>query len=132
YPDAVRGRLRGRAPSPADSLAYGAVGRRGALAAARRLGLPRDAVHFLAFPDGGLDALWQSHWERDRPYTSPYTRTDSPPYPGVVDHHLEYDGQDLTAALTHELAAVHPTLVVMPHPDDVHLDHAATARFVVE
>ncbi len=132
YPDAVRAALHGRDPSPADYRAYGGLRRREALVAARRLGLSRDAVHFLAFPDGGLDALWQSHWARDRPYTSPYTATDSPPYPGVVDPHLEYDGQDLTAALVHVLAPVRPTLVVMPHPDDVHLDHAATARFVVE
>jgi LmbE family N-acetylglucosaminyl deacetylase len=132
YPDAVRAALHGRQPTPADYLAYGSLRRREALAATRRLGLPRAAVHFLAFPDGGLDALWQSHWDRDRPYTSPYTATDSPPYPGVVDPDLEYDGQDLTAALARVLATVHPTLVVMPHPDDVHLDHAATARFVVE
>jgi LmbE family N-acetylglucosaminyl deacetylase len=132
YPDAVRASLHGRPPDAADYLAYGSLRRREALDATRRLGLSRAAVHFLAFPDGGLDALWQSHWGRDRPYTSPYTGSDSPPYPGVVDPHAEYDGQDLTAALSEVLAAAHPTLVVMPHPDDVHLDHAATARFVVE
>jgi len=132
YPDAVRASLHGRAPRPADYVAYGSMRRREALDAAHRLGLPRAAVHFLAFPDGGIDALWQAHWARDRPYTSPFTGSDSPPYPGVVDPHAEYDGQDLTAALSEVLADVHPTLVVMPHPDDVHLDHAATARFVVE
>lgn len=132
YPDAVRASLQGRPAAPADYVAYGRLRRREALDATRRLGLPRDAVHFLAFPDGGLDALWQSHWGRDRPYTSPYTATDSPPYSGVVDPHAEYDGQDLTEALSAVLATVHPTLVVMPHPDDVHLDHAAAARFVVE
>jgi LmbE family N-acetylglucosaminyl deacetylase len=132
YPDAVRASLHGRTPAPADYLAYGSLRRREALDATRRLGLSRGSVHFLAFPDGGLDALWQAHWGRDRPYTSPFTGSDSPPYPGVVDPHAEYDGQDLTAALAEALAAVHPTLVVMPHPDDVHLDHAASARFVVE
>ncbi len=132
YPDAVRASLNGRPPTPADYLQYGTLRRHEAIDATRALGLPRTAVHFLAFPDGGLAALWQAHWGRARPYTSPFTETDTPPYPGVVAPHAEYDGQDLTAALVEVLAAVRPTLVVMPHPDDVHPDHAATARFVVE
>jgi LmbE family N-acetylglucosaminyl deacetylase len=132
YPDAVRAALHGRAPSARDYLAYGRLRRNEALEAGRRLGIPPAALHFLAFPDGGLDTLWQAHWERDRPYTSPYTATDRPPYPGVLDRRVEYDGQDLTAAISRVLTAVRPTLVVMPHPEDTHLDHAATARFVVE
>jgi LmbE family N-acetylglucosaminyl deacetylase len=132
YPEAVRATLHGRPPSAADYLAYGRLRRTEALDAARRLGIPHAGLHFLAFPDGGLDTLWQVHWERDRPYTSPYTASDRPPYPGVLDRHIEYDGQDLTAAISRVLANVRPTLVVMPHPDDTHLDHAATARFVVD
>src|SRR5262249_24521686 len=58
--------------------------------------------------------------------------TDTPPYGDVVDPELEYDGQDLTGAILRILEDVRPTLVVLPHPDDVHPDHAATARFVVE
>src|SRR5262249_60015636 len=98
YPDAVRETLH-RPPRQADYLAYGRLRQREAQAAAKRLGVPRDAVDFLGFPDGGLDTLWQAHWARTRPYTSPYTATDMPPYGDVVDPELEYDGQDLTAAI---------------------------------
>jgi len=132
YPDAVRQTLHNRPPRHADYLAYGRLRQREALAASRRLGLARDSVQFLGFPDGGLDALWQAHWAPDRPYTSPYTETDTPPYGDVVDPAIEYDGQDLTGAIAHILKEVRPTLIVLPHPDDVHLDHAATARFVIE
>src|SRR5215831_2024102 len=131
YPDAVRETLH-RPPRQADYLAYGRLRQREAQAAAKRLGVPRDAVDFLGFPDGGLDTLWQAHWARTRPYTSPYTATDMPPYGDVVDPELEYDGQDLTGAILRILEAVRPTVVILPHPDDIHPDHAATARFVVE
>ena len=131
YPDALRETLH-RPPRQADYLAYGRLRHREAQAAARRLGIPRSGVDFLGFPDGGLDTLWQAHWTRARPYTSPYTATDMPPYGDVVDPELEYDGQDLTAAILRILGAVRPTVVILPHPDDVHPDHAATARFVVE
>jgi len=131
YPDAVRQSLH-RPPRQTDYLAYGRLRQREALAAARRLGIPRADVDFLGFPDGGIDALWQAHWTRARPYTSPYTDTDMPPYGDVVEPELEYDGQDLTGAILRILEAVRPTVVILPHPDDVHPDHAATARFVVE
>src|SRR5262245_642950 len=60
YPDAVRAALHGRAPHASDYLAYGRQREREGLAAARRLGVPADAVQFLGFPDGGLDALWEA------------------------------------------------------------------------
>jgi LmbE family N-acetylglucosaminyl deacetylase len=132
YPDAVRAALHGRAPHASDYLAYGRQREREALAAAHRLGVPPDAVHFLGFPDGGLDALWESHWSDNRPYTSPFTARSRPPYSGVFDPGLLYDGESLIIAISRVVLAERPTLVVIPHPDDVHPDHAATARFVVE
>jgi N-acetyl-1-D-myo-inositol-2-amino-2-deoxy-alpha-D-glucopyranoside deacetylase len=131
YPDAVRQSLH-RPPRRTDYLAYGRLRQHEALAADKRLGIPRSDVDFLGFPDGGIDALWAAHWTRGRPYTSPYTATDMPPYGGVVDPELEYDGQDLIGAILRILETVRPTIVILPHPDDVHPDHAATARFVVE
>ena len=132
YPDAVRKELRIPAPSGADYVAFGRRRQREALEATHRLGVRRNAVHFLGFPDGGLDQLWQDHWSRNRPYISPFTDEDSPPYSDAFDPDLDYDGQDLTAAISRLLRDVRPTVIVMPHPDDVHHDHSATAFFVTE
>src|SRR5262249_9962925 len=73
YPDAVRKGLRVPAPSGADYVAFGRRRQREALEATHRLGVHRSAVHFLGFPDGGLDQLWLDHWSRNRPYVSPFT-----------------------------------------------------------
>ncbi len=53
YPDAVRKELRIPAPSGADYVAFGRRRQREALEATHRLGVHRNAVHFLGFPDGG-------------------------------------------------------------------------------
>ena len=132
YPEAVRKEFRTTEPTGADFVAFGRRRQHEALVAVHRLGVHRSAVHFLGFPDGGLDQLWQDHWSRSRPYVSPFTDEDSPPYSDAFDPDLDYDGQDLTAAISRLLRDVRPTVIVMPHPDDMHHDHAATAFFVTE
>jgi len=125
----VVGGTRGTA-SDADFKAYGLRRRQEALAATARLGLARTDVAFLGFPDGGLDQLWHAHWAR--PYTSPFTREGGPPYPDAVDPEATYAGKDLTAILVKVIGEFRPTVLILPHPADTHLDHAAAAAFIIE
>ena len=115
-------------PTDADYVALGELRQREALAALGHLGVARRDVRFLGFPDGGLAELWRAHWLRTHPYTSPYTKESSPPDAEGVG----YDGQDLTSVVSGILRDFGPTLVVMPHPYDTHLDHAHASYFVTE
>jgi len=115
-------------PTDTDYVALGELRQREALAALAHLGVARRDVRFLGFPDGGLAELWRAHWLRTHPYTSPYTKESSPPDGEGVG----YDGQDLTSVVSGILRAFGPTVVVMPHPYDTHLDHAHTSYFVTE
>ena len=115
-------------PTDTDYVALGALRQREALAALAHLGVARRDVRFLGFPDGGLAELWRAHWLRTHPYTSPYTKESSPPDPEGVG----YDGQDLTSIVSGILRDFGPTVIVMPHPYDTHLDHAHTSYFVTE
>ncbi len=115
-------------PTDADYVALGELRQREALAALAHLGVARRDVRFLGFPDGGLAELWRAHWLRTHPYTSPYTKESSPPDAEGVG----YDGQDLTSIVSGILRDFGPTVVVMPHPYDTHLDHAHTSYFVTE
>ena len=119
-------------PTDADFVALGELRRREALAATQRLGLSKAAVRFLGFPDGGLAELWRAHWSRAHPYTSPYTKEDSPPYSDAVNTHVDYDGQDLTSVISRELREFRPSMVIMPHPYERHSDHVHTSYFVTE
>src|SRR5262249_23760522 len=130
YPDAVRKELRTPAPTGADYVAFGRRRQREALEATHRLGVHRNAVHFLGFPD--RRPAPPSPLPSSRPYTSPSPDEDSPPSSDAFDPDLDYDGQDLTAAIMRLLRDVRPNVIIMPHPDDAHRDHAATAYFVTE
>jgi len=130
YPHAVMEDLGTAHPTRADYVAFGALRQREAIAAVRRLGLGGGSVRFLGFPDGGLTELWRNHWAR--PYVSPYTGTQRPPYQDTVDPRAEYEGRDLTAAMVKLLGDFRPTLVIMPHPNDTHPDHASASWFVTE
>ena len=115
-------------PTDADYVALGELRQREALAALAHLGVRRRNVRFLGFPDGGLAELWRAHWLRTRPYTSPYTKESSPPDGEGVG----YDGQDLTSVVSGIMRDFGPTVVLVPHPYDTHLDHAHTTYFVTE
>jgi LmbE family N-acetylglucosaminyl deacetylase len=117
-------------PNGNDFIDLGKRRWREALEATHRLGVHRKQVHFLGFPDGGLAELWQAHWAQ--PYTSPYTVQDHPPYPDAEDPGLDYEGMDLTSIMAHLIRRLRPTVIVMPHPSDTHLDHAHTSYFVTE
>jgi N-acetyl-1-D-myo-inositol-2-amino-2-deoxy-alpha-D-glucopyranoside deacetylase len=132
YPRAVEEDFDLKKPTDADYVALGRLRQREALAAARQLGLAKRDVHFLGFPDGGLAELWRTHWKRGRPYTSPYTKEDSSPYPDTVNGDVDYDGQDLTSVVTRELQDFRPSVVIMPHPYEQHPDHVHTSYFVTE
>jgi len=130
YAEAVEEDFALHKPTDADYVALGELRQREAIAATKHLGLRKRDLSFLGFPDGGLAELWRAHWSQ--PYTSPYTKEDSPPYPDTVNPDVGYDGRDLTSVISRLLRDFRPSVVIMPHPYDRHLDHVHTAYFVTE
>ena len=132
YVDAVRHEARQRRASTADFIEYGKRRHDEALRALRHLGLQsRDAV-FLGFPDDGIDDLWAGHWSSRKPYTSPYTRSERPPYIESLSQQVEYDGTDLEYEISRLLRSFAPDWVLMPDPRDRHPDHCTTGVFVLD
>jgi LmbE family N-acetylglucosaminyl deacetylase len=132
YPEAVKEDLGVARPTEADYRRFGRLRQQEATTALARLGVSKRDARFLGFPDGGIAELWHSHWLRSKPYVSPYTNDDEPPYPDSVNPELHYVGQNLTQAIAGLMRDFRPTVVVMPHPYDSHTDHAATSFFVTE
>lgn len=94
------------------------------------LGLSARQIRFWGFPDRGLTPIWQSHWDKQRPYRSSTTDFDkseqtlnSPPFP--------YTGTSLLSLLQRELSEFRPATIILPHPQDAHPDHRALARFTL-
>lgn len=70
-------------------------------------------------------ALWTDHWERDDPYRSPYTKTSYAFYSNSYNPLAVYSGEDLLCDLVDIVQKFRPTIVYIPHQEDLHPDHRA-------
>jgi LmbE family N-acetylglucosaminyl deacetylase len=125
YLEAAMAESRHARPTPEDYITLGEIRRQESQEALARLGLDTtDDVAFLMYPDRGLSALWWDYWDKDRLYRSPYSGFEYSP------SGTPYSGQSLLQDLRRILAEDRPDLIVMPHPNDEHIDHRALAAFV--
>jgi mycothiol S-conjugate amidase len=131
YVDGVRRETHRTETSTRDFIQYGRRRHDEALRAVETLGLDKADALFLGFPDDGIDDLWAGHWSTARPYRSPYTRAERPPYKESRNPRAEYAGVDLQTEITRVLREFDPDWVVMPDPRDRHPDHCTSAVFVL-
>ncbi len=116
--------------SPEAFIRLGRQRREESLEALRMLGVPAKQTDFLGFPNAGLVPMWRpEHWEHGRPYRSPHTGSAAAPYERVLTPRAPYCGQQVLSDLIQVLEHVKPTMVFVPHPQDVHPDHWATYCF---
>ncbi|HEY7290036.1 MAG TPA: PIG-L family deacetylase [Vicinamibacterales bacterium] len=108
---------------------YGSVREQEAVHAMHRLGVHRNQVSLLGFPDEGLCELASTH-RAGQPFESPYTKRDAPPDPQQILPGTMYRGEDMVRELSHLLVEIRPTLVVMPSSGDLHPDHCAAHLMV--
>jgi len=100
------------------------------LRAAAVLGVGRDCVTFLGYPDRGVDQLWSRYWESDQLFTSPHTKACRSPYVNSFTPGAPYCGESLLRDLQTIIRTEKPTDIYVPHPCDNHPDHYATYCFV--
>jgi len=110
-------------PRPQDFIHMGEIRQQESLAALVSLGIPKEDVIFLSYPDRGTPALWNDHWSPTDPFRSPFSHDTKSPYSLTFDPGAVYAGQDLLDNLLSILRQYRPDLVVYPHPDDIHPDH---------
>lgn len=118
-------------PNAQDFRAYGARRQEEVSRALAALGVPKQGMTFLGFPDRGLCPILRKYWTDHPPYyVSPYTQEDHPLSGDVLLPQIEYDGEDLTREIAQLLTTFRPTLIAVTHPQDQHPDHCATYFFV--
>ena len=114
--------------APSDYVRYGLLRQEESRTALGVLGVPRDHITFLGYPDQGLMPMWTTHW--NRPFTSPYTRTDRSPYGDAATSRTDYTGEAVLADVKRQMLLDRPTDIYVTHPSDDHPDHAAASVFV--
>jgi len=101
------------------------------LAALGKLGVRRDQVIFLGYPDRGTDQMWLRHWQPDDPYRSPYTKQDHNAYADSLRPGAPYSGRALLDDLETTIRQFRPTIIMSAHPRDIHGDHWALYCYTV-
>lgn len=117
-------------PKPEDYINFGYERQKESTEALKTLGLPRDKIIFLGYPDGGISNLWSTNWERRNSYISAHTQTSTSPYRNSFTKNAVYSGESLSEDIRKIINDFKPTHIVYPHPNDRHPDHWATNAFV--
>lgn len=105
-----------------------AMRQRESVAAMAELGVARGDVLFLGYPDGGLRAMWEKHWDKNS-YRSPYTNVTRSPYPNAFTSQAPYRGLQVLADVEKIMSEFEPTIILTTHPADTHGDHWAAYAY---
>jgi LmbE family N-acetylglucosaminyl deacetylase len=115
-------------PRGIDYLREGTLRFGEALVAMGRLGVPRDRIFLLGYPDRGLLPMLESP---GRVVRSPGTGRTAVPYVNAMSPGAEYRLANLLADLGRVLRSVQPTIILLPVPFDAHPDHSAGGRITL-
>jgi LmbE family N-acetylglucosaminyl deacetylase len=117
---------------PNEARGFGLVRMEESREAYERLGLGRDKVDILGLPDGGSGAIWSQHIEVSNPFLSVYLAVDHSPYEHVLKPNLPYARDAVISTLQQLITNFHPAMIVLPHPDERHVDHRTTNWFAIK
>jgi LmbE family N-acetylglucosaminyl deacetylase len=115
-------------PQPEDFIAEGKTRMNESEKALALVGVPKENIFYLGFPDRGLPELstkFQTKSER-----SPYTKLDTNTYDGVFEPGTAYSGANLQTLLKEIINQKQPNIIITHHPEDKNPDHRATYNFV--
>lgn len=94
------------------------------------VGVAKNRITFMGYPDRGIDQLWSKYWTSDTLFVSHATGSDHSPYTNSFTRRAPYCGESLLSDIENVIRHEKPTDVYMPHPCDNHPDHYATYCFV--
>ncbi len=119
-----------------DYINLAALRQRHSLHAMADLGVTKENLHFLGYPDGGLASMYSSA-AGDSAYKQPFTEKSETYGPVAVDYHSRVHGRPapyLKAALLNDLADIirkrQPSEIYVTSELDTHPDHRISFLFV--
>ncbi|MDD5491914.1 MAG: PIG-L family deacetylase [bacterium] len=107
----------------------GELRRQESLAALNSLGVKRDQIVFLGYPDFGTLAIFTKYWQTKTPYRDLLTRIDHVPYNDSFSPNSAYIGENILKDLEAVISDFKPTKIFVSHPVDFNRDHQALYLF---
>ncbi len=111
-------------------IALGEVRRQEAIEAMSLLGVDKDDLIFLGYPDFGTFSIFARYWDTDKPYYSLMTRIANVPYKSSFSFGSPYVGESIIADLKKIILDYQPQKIFVSHPADVNLDHKSFYLFL--
>lgn len=108
-----------------DYIRLGMLRQRETLNGLALLGIPADKMRFFGYPDRGCEEMMLFNWYEKAPYFDPLTKSDRVPYQNSFGDMPALAGENMLKDMKTVLKDVAPDLIIMPHPYDENVDHAA-------
>jgi len=108
----------------------GEVRRKEAIRSMAYLGLKKEDLVFLGYPDFGTMEIFMRYWDPKRPFRSMLTRVTSVPYHDSFSFGAPYAGQSIVNDLKAVIGDFKPTRIFVSHPADTNRDHRALYVFL--
>jgi LmbE family N-acetylglucosaminyl deacetylase len=107
----------------------GEVRRSEAISATQVLGLQKDQLTFLGYPDLGNLQIWHRHWGDSPPYKGLLTGATAVAYPDAYRPGAAYRGEEILRDIEAIIRNFAPTKIFVSHPADQNSDHLALYLF---
>ncbi len=115
---------------PESYIKMGEKRRQESIRATAILGLKRDDLYFLGYPDSGLMEIWKSHWNDAPVFLNRLTGARKVPYADNFSFGAPYKGENILEDLRKILKEYRPTKVFVTAPVDTNVDHEAAFCFL--
>ncbi|GEM_PF-1378765 len=114
---------------PESLIRFGEKRRLESISALTYLGVKKEHIYFLGYPDRGISPLWINYWENL--YRSPLTKVTHSPYSTSYVKNAPYRGKEVFDTLSHIIEKLKPNIIFLPSPFDFHVDHWSTYSFSI-
>ncbi|MBI4336146.1 MAG: PIG-L family deacetylase, partial [Candidatus Omnitrophica bacterium] len=111
-------------------IGMGELRREEAQAAMGLLGVPKDNLVFLGYPDFGALTIFFRYWGDVKPFRNMLTRISNVPYKDALTPNAPYKGEAVLWDIEAVLKRYRPTKIFVTNPVDTNRDHKASYLFL--
>lgn len=116
--------------NPSDYIKLGEKRREESIKATGILGVDKNNLIFLGYPDSGTLKIWKDFWGDKKVYRSFLTRANSVPYKENYSFGKPYISKSIISDIEDIIKKINPTKVFVTSPYDLNVDHRSFFNFV--
>jgi len=108
----------------------GQVRQQESIKAMQSLGLSKNDLVFLGYPDYGTFNIFSQYWQTRKPFRDRLTRISSVPYKDNPSYGAAYCGESILNDLNRQILDFRPDKIFVSHPADANVDHKSLYLFL--